>query len=172
MNKDSKKKERVLKVEIYTDGSLKKIGNITFGGWAFIVTKDNQIEFISSGNSYDTTNQRMELTAVLEALRYIKTKRRPSEKVIIYSDSAYFVNCYLQEWYLNWQSNGWRNSKKEDVANKDLWLEIIPYFDDFWYDFRKVKGHDEVFWNNKCDEIAQKESQTIKDSWRGTENAE
>ena len=170
MYKDSKKKERVLQIEIYTDGSLKKIGDITFGGWAFIMTRDNQVEFISSGSSYDTTNQRMELTAVLEALQYIKMKRRPSEKVIIYSDSAYFINCYLQEWYLNWQSNGWITSSYKEVANKDLWIEIIPYFDDFWYDFRKVKGHGESFWNNKCDEIAQAESQALKDSWRGTQN--
>ena len=78
---ESKKKERLLQVEIYTDGSCKKIGNITFGGWAFIVTKDNQQEYAKSGSAYDTTNQRMELTAIIEALEYIKETRRKSEKI-------------------------------------------------------------------------------------------
>ncbi len=102
---ERRSKERVLPIEIYTDGSLKKLGNKTFGGWGYVILRDNQEIFTASGAENDTTNQRMELTAVAEALKYIYTHRRKSEKVIVYSDSAYFVNCYLQEWYLKWQAN-------------------------------------------------------------------
>lgn len=162
-----KSKERVLPVEIYTDGSLKKIGNKTFGGWSFIVVKDSKEQFIDSGSENDTTNQRMELTAILKALKYIQMHRKKSEKVILYSDSAYFVNCFLQEWYLKWQSNGWVNSTDNDVANKDLWLEIIPFFDNFWYDFRKIEGHAGKYWNERADELAQKQAELSKQNWRG-----
>lgn len=160
-------KERVLPVEIYTDGSLKKIGNKAFGGWSFIVVKDTKEQFIDSGSENDTTNQRMELTAILKALKYIQEHRKKSEKVILYSDSAYFVNCFLQEWYLKWQSNGWINSTGNDVANKDLWLEIIPFFDNFWYDFRKIEGHSGNYWNERADELAQKQAELSKQNWRG-----
>ena len=113
----------------------------TFGGWAYIVTQDGKELYYASGNEPNTTNQRMELIAIREALNYVKNVRRNSEKVVIYSDSAYAINCYLQEWYVNWQANGWRNASKKEVANQDLWREIIPFFDNFWYDFKKVEGH-------------------------------
>ena len=164
---DSKQKERAIPIEIYTDGSLKKINNITFGGWAFIATKDNQDLYTISGQENSTTNQRMELTAVLKALEWAKEYRKASEKVIIFTDSAYIVNCYLQEWYLKWIKNGWINSSGQEVANQDLWIKILPFFDNFWYDFRKVKGHDNNFWNERSDKLAQAEAQNLKDNWRG-----
>lgn len=168
---ERRSKEKIIHLEIYTDGSLKKTGqSSTFGGWCYIVVRDSKEIYYASGNEYNTTNQRMELLAIANALKYIKTIRRKSEKVVIYSDSAYAINCYLQEWYINWQSNGWVNSKKEDVANKDLWREIIPFFDDFWYDFRKVKGHDGNYWNEICDERAQAEAEKLKKNWRGIKN--
>ena len=164
---DSRRKERVIPIEIYTDGSLKKIDDITFGGWAFIATKDNQDIFTDSGQEDSTTNQRMELMAILKALEWAKEYRKASEKVIIFSDSAYAVNCYLKEWYLKWVNNNWINAEGKEVANKDLWSKIIPFFDNFWYDFRKVKGHDNNFWNDHCDKLAQAEAQALKDNWRG-----
>ena len=75
--------------------------------------------------------------------------------------------CPLKEWYLKWEINGWVNSQGQNVANKDLWLQLIPYFYNFWYEFRKVAGHSDVYWNEKCDELAQKEAKKIKDNWRG-----
>ena len=168
---NSRSNERVIDIEIYTDGSLKKSGqSATFGGWSFLIVQDSNLIYQTSGSEYNTTNQRMELTAVREALKYVQTIRRSSEKVIVYSDSAYIINCYLKEWYIAWQYNGWQNSKKEDVANQDLWREIIPFFDNFWYDFRKVKGHSNVFWNEKCDEAAQFEAESLKKNWRGIKN--
>lgn len=164
-------KERVINLEVYTDGSLKKTGaQSTFGGWAYIVIQDNKKLYFASGNEPNTTNQRMELIAIKEALNYVKTVRRNSEKVIIYSDSAYAINCYLQEWYVNWQANGWRNANKKEVANQDLWREIIPFFDNFWYDFRKVEGHAGNYWNEECDKLAQNEADKLKKTWRGNKN--
>lgn len=164
-------KERVINIEVYTDGSLKKMGQqSTFGGWAYVVVQDGKEKYYACGSEYNTTNQRMELIAIREALNYVKTIRRNSEKVIIYSDSAYAVNCYLQEWYINWQENGWQNANKKDVANQDLWREIVPYFDNFWYDFRKVKGHQGNYWNEYCDELAQNEAEKLKKNWRGIKN--
>lgn len=168
---DRRSKERIIPIEVYTDGSLKKVGQrSTFGGWAYFVIRNGEEIFFDSGNEYNTTNQRMELLAILKGLKYAQTIRRNSEKVIIYSDSAYVINCYLKEWYINWQSNGWQNANKQDVANQDLWREIIPFFDNFWYDFRKIQGHHGNYWNEKCDEYAQKEAEELKRHWRGFNN--
>lgn len=161
-------KEHVLNIEIYTDGSLKKVGQSnTFGGWAFIVVKDCVKIYYESGSEHDTTNQRMELKAVLEALKYAQTIRRSCDKVIIYSDSAYIINCYQQDWYTKWLANGWVTSTNKDVANRDLWEKIIPFFDNFWYTFRKVPGHAGVLWNEECDELAQNAADKLKWTWRG-----
>lgn len=165
---EKRSKEKIIPLEIYTDGSLKKMGQqSTFGGWAFYVLREGQEIYHKSGSVPMTTNQRMELKAILEALKYAQNVRKQSERVIIYSDSAYVINCYLKEWYINWRTNGWKNSNKQPVANQDLWMEIIPFFDNFWYDFRKVHGHTGVCWNEKCDQLAQMEAETLKIHWRG-----
>lgn len=164
-------KEKIISIEIYTDGSLKKQAqHTTFGGWAYIAVQDSKKIYFDSGSEYGTTNQRMELTAIVKALQYAQSIRKNCEKVIIYSDSAYAINCYTQEWYLNWQANGWVTSEKKEVANKDLWFQIIPFFDNFWYSFKKVPAHQDNFWNNKCDEMAQAEAEKLKKNWRGTKH--
>ena len=165
---ERRSQEKIINLEIYTDGSLKKSGkDMTFGGWGFVAIRDNKKVYEQSGSEYNTTNQRMELEAVYRALCYAASIRRPNERVLIVSDSAYIVNCYLQEWYINWQNNGWRNAKGENVANQDLWLEIVPYFDNFWYSFAKVKGHANILWNEECDKIAQTAAENLKINWRG-----
>lgn len=164
---ERRSREKVMPLEIYTDGSLKKMGQLSFGGWAFYALRDGIDFYHDSGNVTATTNQRMELMAVLKALKYAQVARHKGERVIIYSDSAYVVNCYLKEWYHTWEINGWQNSNQQDVANKDLWLEIIPFFDNFWYSFRKVEGHTGNYWNEKCDELAQKAADKSRAQWRG-----
>lgn len=161
-------KERVLGIEIYTDGSCKRLGNTTFGGWAYIVVKDSKEIYSAQGSEKDTTNQRMELTAIKKALEYISRERGKNEKVTIYSDSAYAINCYNQKWYENWLANQWLTTSKKEVANQDLWTEIIPYFDNFWYDFQKVKGHAESYWNIVCDSRAQETADKLKFGWSKT----
>jgi ribonuclease HI len=165
---ERRSKEKLIPLEIYTDGSLKKMGQrSTFGGWAFYALREGNDFYHKSGSVAMTTNQRMELLAILEALKYAQGIRQKGEKVIIYSDSAYAINCYKQEWYVSWRTNGWQNSKNQPVANQDLWQEIIPFFDNFWYDFRKVEGHAGNYWNEQCDKLAQLEAETLKIHWRG-----
>lgn len=142
-------------LEIYTDGSAKKM---KVGGWAYIFVDAKNSTAIrkNNGNEAPTTNQRMELLAAANALEDVFQLKEHRDKMItLFSDSAYLINCYLQEWWKNWQNNGWRNAKKQPVANQDLWLRIIPYFTLTRFDFQKVKGHANVYWNNECDELAQ-----------------
>ena len=105
-------------VIIYTDGACS--GNPGPGGWGAILMINENKKEISGGNK-NTTNNVMELTAVIEALKLLK---RPCN-VNLYSDSAYVVNAFLQNWILGWIKNGWKNSNKEDVKNKELWQELI-----------------------------------------------
>ena len=171
MIEQRRSKQHIAQLEIYTDGSCKKMGQtMTFGGWSFIALRGGERIYEVAGSEYGTTNQRMELLAIRNALDFAQKNRLPSESVVIYSDSAYAINCYLQEWYVKWQQNKWVNSKGEDVANQDLWVEIVPYFDNFWYHFSKVKGHGSNYWNNECDRLAQIESQRLKDNFRGEQN--
>lgn len=167
-NEERRSKEKLITAEVYTDGSLKKLGKSTFGGWAFTVVRDGKEIYTTCGSEADTTNQRMELTAVLEALKYINENRHPNEKVVVYSDSAYIINCYSQDWYITWERNGWVNAQKKDVANRDLWEQIIPYFDNYWYYFTKVPGHAGNYWNEYCDSNAQRMADSLKLRWRGT----
>ena len=165
---ERRSREKIIKLEIYTDGSLRKMGQtMTFGSWGFIAIRDDVKIYEAAGSEYNTTSQRMELEAIRQALQYASSIRRPYERVIIYSDSAYAINCYLQDWYVTWIKNGWVTSTGARVANQDLWEDIIPYFDDFWYVFAKVKGHANVFWNDACDKMVQAESEKLKQNWRG-----
>lgn len=151
-----------MKLKIYTDGSCKGNGTENSrGGWAYICLDENE-QIIGSGSggiNDNTTNNRMELIA---ALKGIKCAEEIATKIRIiyceiYTDSAYLHNCIKQKWYVNWQSNGWLTSKKTEVLNKDLWEQLIPYFDDSRFEFFKVKGHtSKQDWNDKVDKMAQK----------------
>lgn len=169
---DRRSKERIPTIEIYTDGSCKRTGRYsTFGGWAFVVVvADGKEIYNASGSVYGTTNQRMELQAVIEALNYAQSIRRGSERVIVYSDSAYIINCYRKEWYIRWEKNGWINARGEGVINRDLWQQITPFFDNYWYSFQHVPGHSEIYWNEYCDKLAQTQAETLKHKWRGLQN--
>lgn len=135
------------KVTIYTDGACS--GNPGPGGWgAILMYKDIKREI--SGGKKDTTNNVMELTAVIEALKLLK---HPCE-VSLYSDSAYVVNAFLQKWLDNWEKNNWKNSNKEDVKNKELWQELLSLTNIHTVQFIKVKGHADNEFNNRCDELA------------------
>lgn len=135
------------KVIIYTDGACN--GNPGPGGWGSILMMGENRKEISGGKK-DTTNNVMELTAVIEALKLLK---RPC-KVDLYSDSAYVVNAFLQNWILGWIKNGWKNSSKEEVKNKELWQELFSLTKIHDVTFHKVKGHADNEYNNRCDELA------------------
>lgn len=103
-----------------------------------------------SGGNPETTNNIMEITAVIEGLKLLKY---PCE-VEVYSDSAYVVNCFHQNWIQNWKKNGWKNSSKEEVKNKELWEELDQLTQIHEVTFFKVKGHSDNELNNRCDELA------------------
>lgn len=135
-------------ITIYTDGACS--GNPGAGGWAAVLMHGDRQKEIS-GYAPLTTNQRMELMAVIEALKALKVT---GWKVNIYTDSAYIVNAFKQNWIKNWQKNGWKNSKKEPVANQDLWQELIKLGGQNQLFMQKVKGHAGEKWNERCDELA------------------
>ena len=97
-----------------------------------------------------TTNNKMELTAPIEALKLLK---RPC-KVKLYSDSAYLINAFVQGWIYNWFKNGWKTADKKDVKNKELWQEIYAFTKVHSIEWIKVKGHSDNKYNNRCDEMA------------------
>ena len=134
-------------VIIYTDGACS--GNPGKGGWGAILMYGEHRKEISGGE-LETTNNRMELTAPIEALKFLK---KPCI-VKIYSDSAYLVNAFLQGWIYNWQKNGWKTSDKKDVKNRELWEEIYKFTKIHKIEWIKVKGHSDNEFNNMCDKMA------------------
>lgn len=134
-------------VIIYTDGACS--GNPGPGGWGSILMYKGNTKEISGGKK-DTTNNVMELTAVIEALKLLKFKC----KVNLYSDSAYVVNAFNQKWIYGWLKNGWKNASKEPVKNKELWQELYELTKVHDVTFIKVKGHSDNEYNNRCDEMA------------------
>ncbi|MCQ2466161.1 MAG: ribonuclease HI [Clostridia bacterium] len=144
-------------VDIYTDGACS--GNPGPGGWGAILMASGHKKEISGGEK-QTTNNRMELCAVIFALEELK---RPCE-VNIYSDSAYVVNAFHQNWIDGWIRNGWRNSAKAPVANSDLWIRLIELTKIHNVTFHKVKGHADNEFNNRCDELAVAKSREFSDN--------
>ena len=142
-------------VEIYTDGACS--GNPGVGGWAAILIYKN-IEKEIYGSEEETTNNRMELTAVIEGLKLLKEKCN----VTIYSDSAYVVNAINNNWLEGWVNNNWKKSSKESVANIDLWQQLILLLKKHPSTFVKVKGHSDNKYNNMCDKLAVSAIQNFK----------
>ena len=135
------------KVDIFTDGACS--GNPGPGGWGAIL-RYGEIEKELSGSEKETTNNRMELTAVIEALKALK---EPCD-ITIYSDSTYVCNAFLQGWITNWQLKGWRKADKSPVLNVELWKELISLLENHNYEFVWVKGHDGHPENERCDRLA------------------
>ncbi len=135
------------KVIIYTDGACS--GNPGPGGWGAILMYQEKKKEISGGEK-DTTNNVMELTAVIEGL---KTLKFPC-KVDLYSDSAYVVNAFDKGWIYNWVKNNWKTAGKDPVKNQELWQELYALTKTHKVNFHKVKGHSDNEFNNRCDELA------------------
>lgn len=138
------------KVIIYTDGACS--GNPGPGGWGAILMYKGAKKEISGGCK-NTTNNIMEITAVIEALKCLKFE----SNVQVYSDSAYTVNAFKQGWIYNWMKNGWKTANKEPVKNKELWQELYALTKKHKVEFIKVKGHADNEFNNRCDEMARGE---------------
>lgn len=141
------------KVDIYTDGACS--GNPGKGGWGAILIY-NGIEKEISGSAPETTNNRMELMAIISGLRALKERC----DVTLYSDSAYSLDPFLKGWIYDWQKNNWKTSSKQEVKNTDLWLALLLELKKHEVSFIKVKGHADNEYNNRCDALARK---AIKD---------
>lgn len=136
-------------IKIYTDGAAR--GNPGAAGWgAIIMTGDKIIEL--GGRKDHATNNQMELTAPIEALKYL-VKHQINGKVEFYSDSKYVI-LGITEWIHAWQKNNWRNAAKKPVMNRELWEELFALTQEFKIKWQYVAGHGTDKWNNRADEIA------------------
>ena len=134
------------RVEIFTDGAC--LGNPGAGGWGAIL-RYNEIEKEISGGEVNTTNNRMELTAVISALSALK---EPCN-ITLYTDSRYVMDG-IENWITNWKKNGWKTSSGAKVENQDLWFILSAQTKKHNVTFIKVKGHADHPENNRCDELA------------------
>lgn len=142
-------------IALYTDGACS--GNPGPGGWGVVLLYHDQRKELS-GFVPDTTNNRMELTAVINGLSAIKTTALP---VTIYTDSKYVVDAINQHWLDNWQKRNWQTAGKQPVANRDLWETLLHLNQKYRPQYVWVKGHSTNINNNRCDEMA---VQAIKDN--------
>lgn len=140
------------KVNIYTDGACS--GNPGPGGWAAVLVY-NGVEKMISGGEAETTNNRMELTAVVTALEMLKE----GCEVVITSDSKYVVDAINKGWLSSWQNKNWRKSDGKPALNVDLWQKLVPQLDRHKVSFVWIKGHDGHPYNERCDSEAVRESQ-------------
>ena len=155
-----------MKVRIFTDGACSE--NPGPGGWAVVFNTASKCKTIS-GNEQTTTNNRMELRAVIEAFRTILEKSKPENKneYEIYSDSAYVVNTINNNWLEAWKKNDWQTTKNEDVKNRDLWEEFSKLRDEInilgiCITLNKIKGHSGNTFNELVDKLAKEESMKVK----------
>ena len=137
-------------VIIYTDGAC--TGNPGAGGYCAILSFKG-IEKIVSGGENLTTNNRMELLAVIKGLEALK------EPCIVklYSDSQYVVDAFIKDWITTWKNSGWKTAGKKEVKNRDLWERLLELLSIHTVEFIKVKGHSDNENNNRCDKIAREE---------------
>jgi ribonuclease HI len=152
---------------IFTDGACSC--NPGPGGWAFIVLHEKDIETISGGER-QTTNNRMELKAIVESLRYIclhYVANQSEKDFCIISDSAYVINSINANWINSWKMNGWKTTKGQTVKNRDLWQDFLRYLsymhkDKMKVTFEKVKGHSGNSFNEMVDIAAKNEVYKIQ----------
>jgi ribonuclease HI len=133
------------RLDVYTDGAFSK----GHGGWAWAAL---DIWQSASGYEADTTSQRMELRAAMEAVHELGSRYR----LRIHSDSAYLINCFEDRWYEGWIQRNWVNREGKPVANKDIWIELIPNVLQYRVEFVKVKGHSGIYGNEFVDKMAVK----------------
>jgi ribonuclease HI len=150
-------------LKIYTDGGCS--GNPGPGGWAYVIImqtfQGEQIIAQNNGSQKDTTNNKMELTAVIEALRELKRMKDAPKRASVYTDSQY-VQKGITEWILTWKRNLWRTSDKKPVKNKELWVELDALASDFSVNWEWVKGHAGNKYNELCDSMTQESIDSIK----------
>ena len=143
-------------VTLYTDGACS--GNPGPGGWGAILSY-NGVEKELSGGDANTTNNRMELLAVISGLEALKEPCR----VELYSDSKYVIDGLSKGWAASWRKNGWRKADKKPALNPDLWEKLLNLVEKHELSYHWVKGHADNPYNNRCDQLAVTESQKYKE---------
>mgnify|MGYP003288345230 CR=1 FL=1 len=150
-----------MEVRIFTDGACSE--NPGPGGWGAVFYKDTTQEIIS-GHEIETTNNRMELMAVVESLKKILREHEEGVVYKIFSDSAYVVNSINSKWVVKWRINGWKTTRGDEIKNKDLWIKYLKLIgklinkdNDIIIQVIKIKGHSDNAFNDHVDEIAKAE---------------
>ncbi len=138
-------------IRVYTDGACS--GNPGPGGWGFVILQNNNVKKFSGGELL-TTNNRMELTAAIKAIERVDKR----EEIFLHTDSTYLKKG-ITEWILSWKKNNWKTSSKKPVLNKDLWLRLDEYNEEYNINWTWVKAHqtdnsDDTIYNNMADELA------------------
>jgi len=136
-------------ITIYTDGACS--GNPGIGGWGAVILENNKEDKFLNGGNDNTTNNRMELTAAIEALKYFKDK----QTITIITDSKY-VKDGIQSWIQNWKKNGWKTATKKPVKNKELWIELDQLISKHIISWEWVKGHAGNAHNEQADYLARR----------------
>ena len=149
MEKESRMSMSNSNVELYTDGACS--GNPGPGGWGYVIVSSD-IEYTGSGFEELTTNNRMELLAIIKGLDSLDG----SFKVLITTDSKYVVDSFTKGWLEKWKANGWKTSSKQSVKNQDLWEDLDKAVSCHEVSWQWVKGHSGHAMNEKCDELARK----------------
>ena len=136
-------------ITIYTDGACS--GNPGVGGWGVVIIEDNKNEFFLNGGDKNTTNNKMELTAAIKALKTFEKK----STITLITDSKY-VKDGIQSWIQNWKKNGWKTTGKKPVKNKELWIELDELISKHNITWKWIKGHAGNKYNNKADYLARR----------------
>jgi len=143
-------------LKIFTDGGCS--GNPGPGGWAFVMVQETfqgrRIIAEEKGGEKNTTNNRMELQAVIESLKALKARNDVPRRALIFTDSQY-VQKGITDWIRKWKQNAWRTSDKKPVKNRDLWMELDFLTEDFVLGWEWVRGHSGVEFNERCDRMTQ-----------------
>ena len=136
-------------ITIYTDGACS--GNPGIGGWGVVILESNKEDIFLNGGNDNTTNNRMELTAAIEALKYFENM----QSITLITDSKY-VKYGIQSWIQNWKKNGWKTAAKKPVKNKELWIELDQLISRHTISWEWVKGHTGNTYNEKADYLARR----------------
>ena len=136
-------------ITVYTDGACS--GNPGIGGWGIVIIELKKEPIFLNGGDDNTTNNQMELTAAIQALKYFEDR----EKITLYTDSQYVKNG-IESWINNWKKNGWRTASKKLVKNKELWVELDLLIAKHYVIWKWVKGHAGNLYNEKADLLARK----------------
>ena len=151
-------------LEFYTDGAYSS--KTERGGWAAICLEDGMIIDEQTGYEPYSTNNRMELVAILSAFENINTVETTQTKVIVYTDSAYAANAFNQAWYQSWLKNGWKTADRQDVKNQDIWHRLVALYiklkAKYNLEIVRVKGHSSNKWNSYVDALAVRARQKLE----------